>query len=86
MKDKVTHNQASSIENLWLVMKEAWVTEMTQEYYESLVSSKPGRIQAAIDGRGRLSIEGSGMFTVNPKPGFQVYGLGAGGKKMERSF
>ena len=48
MKDKVAYKQPSSAENLRQAIKDVWVTEITQEYCESLVSSMPRRIQAYI--------------------------------------
>ena len=43
MKDKVADKQPSSAQK---------ITEITQEYCESLVSSMPRRIQAVIDSKG----------------------------------
>ena len=42
----------SPIENLRQAIKEVWVTEITREYCESLVSSMPHSIQAVIDSKG----------------------------------
>ena len=53
MKDKVAYKQQSRAENPRQAIKEVWVTEITQKYRESLVSSLPPRIQAAIDRKGR---------------------------------
>ena len=52
MKDKVAYKQPSSAENLRLAIKDIWITEITQEYCESLVSSMPHRIQAVTDIKG----------------------------------
>ena len=51
MKDKVADKQPSSAQNLKQAIKDVWVTEITQEYCESLVSSMPRRIQAVIDSK-----------------------------------
>ena len=48
MKDKMACKQPSCAENLRQGIKEVWVTEITQENYESLVSC---RIQAFIDSK-----------------------------------
>ena len=52
MKDKVADKQPSSAQNLKQAIKDVWVTEITQEYCESLVSSMPHRIQTVIDSKG----------------------------------
>ena len=44
MKDKVADKQPSSAQNLKQAIKDVWVTEITHEYCESLVSSMPYRI------------------------------------------
>ena len=51
MKDKVADKQPSSAQNLKQAIKDVWVTEITQECCESLVSSMPRRIQAVIDSK-----------------------------------
>ena len=45
MKDNVEYKQPPSAENMRQAINEVWVTEITQEYCESLVSSMPRRIQ-----------------------------------------
>ena len=52
MKDKVADKQPSSAQNLKQAIKDVWVTDITQEYCEFLVSSMPRRIQAVIDSKG----------------------------------
>ena len=52
MKDKVTYKQPSSAENLRQAIKDVWVTDITQEYYESQVFRIPRRIQAVTDSKG----------------------------------
>ena len=52
MKDKMAYKQTPSAENLRQASKEVWITEITHEYCESLVSSMPRRIQAVIDIKG----------------------------------
>ena len=52
MKDKVAYKQQSSAEKPRQAIKEVWVTEITQKYRESLVSSMPRRTQTAIDRKG----------------------------------
>ena len=51
MKDKMACKQPSCAENLRQAIKNVWVTEITQENCESLVSSMPRRIQAVIDSK-----------------------------------
>ena len=51
MKGKAAYKQPSSAEKLRQAIKDVWVTEITQEYCESLVSSMPRCIQAVIDSK-----------------------------------
>ena len=48
MKDKVAFKHQSTAKNMRQAVQEVWVTQITQEYCESLVSSMPRRIQAII--------------------------------------
>ena len=50
MNNKVPFKESS--ENLRQAIKDIWVTEITQKYRESLVSSIPRRTQAVIDRKG----------------------------------
>ena len=50
MKDKVAYKQPLSAEDQ--AIKEVRVTEVSQEYCESLISSMPRSIQAVIDSKG----------------------------------
>ena len=52
LKDKVAYKQPSIAKKLRQVIKEVWITEITQDYYKYLVSSMPRRIQAVIDSKG----------------------------------
>ena len=51
MKDKLADKQPPSAQDLKQVTKDVWVTEITQEYCESVVSSMPRHIQAVMDSK-----------------------------------
>ena len=56
-KDKVVYKQPLSTENLRRAVKEVWVTEINEEYCESLVSTISCRIQQSLTAEDILNTE-----------------------------
>ena len=52
MKAKVSAHRPKSETDLKQLLKQVWVTEITQQYCETLVKSMPARIQAVIKNKG----------------------------------
>ena len=52
MKDTAAYQQPPCAESLRQAIMDVWVTEITKEYCESLVSSMPCGIQVVIDSKG----------------------------------
>ena len=71
MKDKVEYKQPSSAENPKQAIQEVWVTEIAQEYCESLVSSMSGArcssvVRAFAHGAIDRRIDPLSYFSIQP--------------------
>ena len=51
LRDNMAERQPSTAQNLKQVIKDVWVTEITQGYCVSLVPSRPRHIQVVIDSK-----------------------------------